>query len=450
MKRLIDHYLLAWKTDPYRKALIIRGARQVGKTYAMRQLGKTFEHFVEVNFESSPKLGEIFKEDLDPTRILLELAAALKSPPLVPGKSLLFFDEIQMAPNAITALRYFYEKLPELHIAAAGSLLDFAIQRVGIPVGRVQSLYMYPMSFIEFLGATKENFILNALLNHNSSQQISVFTHNNLLKSLGHYLAIGGMPKAIEVWITTQNLLHCASTHQSLLSSYRQDFYKYAKTNQIDYLTSLFESIPLQLGKKFKYSEIEGNYRSRELSPGLELLCTANVAQKVWHSAGNGVPLGAQKNLSDFKVILVDIGLSQALLGLQLGDWILNKEAAFVNKGELVEAFVGQEMLVYTDPLYYPQLYYWNRHRDGGSAELDYLLAKNQHVIPVEVKSGKGSTLKSMHLFLEKNTSSPYGVRFSTQNYSLHEKVHSYPLYAIAQVMWETNKELRKAIEGLM
>ncbi len=447
MKRLIDHHLLAWKSNPYRKSLIVRGARQVGKTYAFRQLGKTFEQFIEINFETFPKFIEIFEEDLDPRRIIREIAASLNIKPLIPGKSFLFFDEVQAAPKAIIALRYFYEMLPELHVAAAGSLLDFAIQQVGLPVGRVQSLYMHPVSFIEYLSALDEKSIIKTIFDHDIKQEMSKILHDKLLRLLAQYFATGGMPEAIQMWINTQDLLQCATSHQSLLSSYRQDFYKYTKQQQIQYVTTLFENLPSQLSKKFKYSEVEGDYRSRELSPALDLLCTANVTQKVWHSTGNGIPLGAQKDLRDFKVILVDIGLSQALLGLQLNNWILNAETSLVNKGEFVEAFVGQEFLAYTNPIYYPELYYWHRHKANGSAEVDYLVQRNEHIIPVEVKGGKGSTLKSIHLFLESHPKSPYGIRFSTQNYSVYEKINSYPLYAIVQTCLD---QQRSAFESLI
>ena len=432
MRRLIDYQLAAWKINPYRKSLLLHGARQVGKTYAIRQLGASFDNFIEVNFEAKPKLKALFEQDLDPKRIFRDLCAALDTKQLVPGATLLFFDEIQGAGQAITSLRYFYEMMPELHVIAAGSLLDFSIQQVGVPVGRVQSLYMHPLSFIEFLVALGQQRSADAIMNHDYHEKMSTILHDKLINLLAQYSALGGMPQVVDVWRATQDISQCVAIHQSLLSSYRQDFYKYAKQKQVQHLRAIFDNIPLQLGRKFKYSEVEGDYRSRELSPGLDLLCTADVAQKVWYTAGQGIPLGAQKHLDDFKVILLDIGLSQATLGLQLGDWLLQPATLFVNKGELIEALIGQELLAYTEPLYDAELYYWHRRKIGGEAEIDYLIQENEFIIPIEVKSGKGTTLKSMHVFLENHPQSPYGIRFSTQNYSVYQNVRSLPLYAAA------------------
>lgn len=434
MRRLIDYKLTEWKTDPYRKSLLLHGARQVGKTYAIRVLGASFDNFIEVNFEVNPKLKTLFEQDLEPKRILRDLCAAINVKQPLTGSTLLFFDEIQSVPQAIISLRYFYEMMPELHVVAAGSLLDFSIEQVGVPVGRVQSLYMHPMSFIEYLVALRQQIAVDAIFNHDHNKEMSAVIHDKLIGLFAQYNALGGMPQVVDVWRNTQDLLQCAAIHQSLLSSYRQDFYKYAKQKQVQHLNAIFDNIPLQLGRKFKYSDIEGGYRSRELSPGLDLLCTADVAQKVWYTAGQGIPLGAQKCLNDFKVILLDVGLSQAILGLQLGDWLLQPNTTFVNKGEHVEALIGQELLAYNNPIYDAELYYWNRRKVGGEAEIDYLIQDSGFVIPIEVKSGKGTTLKSMHVFLENHPQSPYGIRFSTQNYSVCQNIRSLPLYAVASI----------------
>jgi len=441
MKRLINYHLEAWKQDPHRKPLLVRGARQVGKTYAIRELGKQFPQFIELNFESQPNLATLFQRDLDPKRIIRDLEGTVVANKITPGTTLLFFDEVQMAPQAITALRYFYEEMPELHVIAAGSLLNFAIELVGVPVGRVSFLNLYPLSFLEFLHACGHRLLIEKILQHQDFQPMSDLVHEKLLSLLSQYLAIGGMPRVVDAWRTENNPHDVATFHQELIRSYRQDFYKYAKRSNISHLDVLLGSVPFQLGKKFKYSAIEGGFQSRELSPGLNLLCTADVAHKVLYSASQGVPLGAQADSSDFKAILLDVGLSQALLGLTLGDWLVHQEQAFVNKGELVEAFVGQELLAYTDPVYDAQLYYWHRRKTGGEAEIDYVMQMGENVIPIEVKSGAGSTLKSMHVFLENHAKSPYGVRFSTQNYSLYEKIHSYPLYAVASLFAGTSEQ---------
>lgn len=439
MKRIIDHTLSQWKDDAYRKPLLLRGARQVGKTYAIRQLSHAFEHFIEINFEQTPQARTIFEKDLQPERINQELFW-LTGKQIIPGKTLLFFDEIQMAPKALTALRYFYEQLPMLHVIAAGSLLDFAIQEVGIPVGRVSSLYMYPLSFLEFLTALGHQILVEAILNQTVDTPFSPAIHLKLLDFLGHYCAIGGMPEAVSRWQETQDPSQCALVHQTLLSTYHQDFSKYAKHHQIKGTELVFNQIPRQLGQKFKYSLIEGDYRKRDLAPCMDLLTTAGVVHQLFQADGHGLPIGAQANISIYKTMLLDVALNQAALDLDLRDWLLASQQSFINKGALVEAFVGQELLVYADAYKKEHLYFWQRLEKNSEAEVDYLIQMGGTIIPIEVKSGAGSTLRSMHSFLQSHPNSLYGIRFSTQNYSIHEQVQSYPLYAIGAVLIKDKK----------
>ncbi len=448
MKRLIDHYLMEWKQSPYRKSLLLRGARQIGKTYAVRQLGKTYKSFVEINFEIITSAQEVFEYDLEPERIMSALSL-IAGQQIVPGETLLFFDEIQQTPRALTSLRYFYEKVPELHVIAAGSLLDFAIQLVGIPVGRVQSLYMYPLSFFEFLCACGYEMLAAEIMPGTYHGQLSDVIHRKLLLLFGEYCAIGGMPEVVIRWRETKNPLLCFEIHHTLIDTYKQDFGKYAEKFQIKYLATLFNAIPRFWGTKFKYSAIEGEYRKRELSPCLDLLVTAGVVHSVMRSAGNGVPLGAEVDFEQFKLILLDCALGQALLGLDLKAWFLSPEQEFVNKGAVTEALIGQEILAYAHPARKADLFYWTRNAPGSEAEVDYLITDQGKVVPVEVKSGAGSTLKSMHMFLDSHQNSSYGLRFSTQNYSIYEKIHSYPLYAVATVIKDHGHDM-KAYENLL
>lgn len=434
MKRIIDAYLNLWKSDPYRKPVLLRGARQVGKTHAVRELGKKFDHFIEINFERDKQALAIFNDDknLDPKRILQDIFA-ISDKKIIPGSTLLFFDEIQAAPRAITALRYFYEEMPELHVIAAGSLLDFTIEKVGVPVGRVRSLYMFPMSFIEFLVATGKTIVVEQMLNKIECD-FSSAVHDILLDAVGKYLAVGGMPEAVKKWIETGNINECLMVHQDIIDTYQQDFGKYSRSSQIDHVARVFVSIPNQLGGKFKFNVVQGDFRKRELAPALDLLETAGVAHKILRTAAQGIPLGAFADLDFYKTILMDVSISQKILGLETGSWILQPLQTFSNKGAIVEAFVGQEILAYSSSHQKAQLYYWQRMAKNSTAEVDYLLQDQENIIPIEVKSGHGSTLKSLHMFLEAHPKSPYGVRFSVQNYSVHEKIHSYPLYAVAQV----------------
>ncbi len=449
MKRIIDHFLLSWRLDSARKPLLLRGARQVGKTFSVRQLGKQYAHFVEINLEQLSNAHQVFSKDLDPHRIVRELSL-LAGKQIVPGKTLLFLDEVQKQPLAITALRYFYEQMPELHVIAAGSLLDFAIEQVGIPVGRVDSLFMHPVSFAEYLVALGHGLLLDELLTHNHEQPIAPIVHEKCLSLLGQYLAIGGMPFAVHQWAEKQEPLGIVKIQSSLLAAYRQDFTSYARRLQVKYVDLVFDQIPLQLGRKFKYSLIEGEYRKRELAPALDLLVTAGVAHKVHYAAGQGLPLGAQIDQQDYKVLFLDIGLAQAALQFDVAAWFLNPESELVNKGSVVEAFVGQELLAYGQPLTKQAAFYWHKETGPTAAEIDYLVQCAGAVVPVEVKAGSGSTLRSLHHFLQFHQNSVYGIRFSAQNYSVHEKVHSYPLYAIATALLEKNSQVYKAISYLL
>ena len=438
MFRICDFHLLKWAQSDTRKPLLLRGARQVGKTFAVRKLGESFSQFVEVNFEENPQLRKIFHEDksLDPHRIIRDLSLALKVE-IIPGKTLLFLDEIQTVPQAILALRYFYEKEPSLHVIAAGSLLEFAIEKVGVPVGRVQFFHLYPMNWLEFLKATHNHLLLKAIFDHSFLETVSDTTHEQLLETLREYLAIGGMPEVVAHWVKTKNPMQCEKIHHSILQTYRQDFHKYAKTHQIKYVELLFDEVIRQLACPFKFSKIPGEYRKRELYPALDLLKKANVIQYVRCSSAQGLPLGADINQDHFKLIFLDVGLSQTMLGLGMEDWFLNGTPAFVNKGALVEAFVGQELLTYMDPSSPSPLYYWQRNVKGSEAEIDYLIQLKGQVIPVEVKSGTGQHLKSMHLFLDSHPRSSFGLRFSTHPWSNYEKIMSYPLYAIPMgIQW--------------
>jgi len=431
LKRFIDYHLTTWSTQKSFKPLLLRGARQVGKTYAVRQLGKKFDSFIEINFELNQKARSIFAQDFHPDRIVKEIGY-LTNQEIIPGKTLLFFDEVQAEPHAIQALRYFYEMMPGLHVIAAGSLLDFAIDLVGIPVGRVDFLYMYPMSFLEFLYALKELILFRAILQHDIQQPISVIAHERLLQLVKEYLVIGGMPEVVNCWSLEKSAATCFKIQQQLITAYRQDFNKYAKKNQIKYVDLVFDNIPRQLGKKFKFSAMPGEFRKRELSPCIDLLVTAGVVHKVYHTAAQGLPLGGQIDVDDFKLVFLDVALAQSALGLDISQDLLSFEQPWINKGEIVEAFIGQEMLAYSNPTIKQQLYYWASSERSSQAEIDYVAVIKQAVLPIEVKAGVGSTLKSMHQFLQKHPQSKSGLRFSAQNYHVYENIHSYPLYAVS------------------
>jgi predicted AAA+ superfamily ATPase len=444
MKRSIDYFLSNWRKRSERKPLILRGARQVGKTHAVTELGKQFDNMVQINFEKMKAARPIFDIDLDPKRILRDLSLFTQQE-IIPGKTLLFLDEAQEQSQAIIALRYFYEEIPELHVVAAGSLLNFAIDTVGVPVGRTEFLYMYPVSFIEFLCATGNRLLAKAILDQPVTTPFAESIHDKIIYLLGEYFATGGMPKAVKSWCETQDINAVMREQSSIVNGYIQDIPKYARKSQIEHVNAIFKHIPLILGQRFKTQHIAGEYRKRELSPAIDLLEKAMIIHKIYHTSSQGLPLAAQSDLGKYKLMLLDIAIAQKLLNSDPREWILNPKTACINKGALIEAFVGQEIVAYQDPSNPSELFYWHREERSSCAEVDYVMAPSRDIIPVEVKSDKGSSLKSMRILLESHPNSKFGVRFSNHNYSVIDSLHSYPLYAVAALFPEN----RAALEAL-
>ena len=255
---------------------------------------------------------------------------------------------------------------------------------------------------------------------------------------MGEYFAIGGMPEVVKTWQDTRDIQACGEIQYAIIESYKQDFEKYCKRHEVKYVSLIYEQVPRQLGQTFRFSKLPGEYRKRDLAPCFDLLNRAMVIHPIYHSDGQGLPLGAETDYHYFKATFVDVALAQRLLNLHPKEWFLQPTQSLINKGEIIKNFFGQELLAYSHPQEKSQLYYWQRHERGSSAEVDYLSNIQGQVIPIEVKSGAGSSLKSLQLFLKTHTS-PYGIRFSTHNFSLHEKVHSYPLYAIANILLKTD-----------
>jgi predicted AAA+ superfamily ATPase len=435
MKRDLSAYLLSWKNSQDRKPVLLRGARQVGKSYLAKELGRQFDDYIEINFELEPVFKSFFDKDLNPGRIIRDIALSTGHT-ITPGKTLLFLDEIQECPNAITSLRYFYEKMPRLHVIAAGSLIEFALEETGLPVGRINPLYLYPLSFMEFLTAKGHNMLREEIENHPPGEEVPEYFHQKLLEILGEYMTVGGMPKAVSVWLETEDLKKCNAIHQDLIDTFRQDFSKYARKRKQQYVEMVFSAIPRLLGKKFVFTAVSPDLRARELRPALELLSKAGIAHAIHHSSANGLPLGAEINPLISKVIFLDIALAQVILGIDGGKWILEPTRTVVNLGAITEAFVGQEILAYSPPDRKSSLYYWLREKSG-RAEIDYITGIAGNVIPIEVKSGVTGSLKSLGLFLEKKKNAPYGIQLSQRNFFVDKgrRIHGYPLYAISSAL---------------
>jgi predicted AAA+ superfamily ATPase len=433
IKRNIDDLLVSWKSQDQRWPLLVRGARQVGKSYTITEFGEQeFQNLVKINFEQYPKYKACF-DTLDPKQII-ETISMLDKTGIKPGKTLLFLDEIQDCPKAITALRYFHEQMPGLHVIGAGSLLEFALseETFRMPVGRVQYLYMKPFSFQEFLNAMGDNKLLEMIGNLNWEKTPNPVIHQHLLSLVKKYSIVGGMPRAVAEYVSSGNLGQCHQIQTIIIQTYRDDFGKYASKVKHKYLQKIFYAVPKMVGRKFKYSHVDDSIQSRELKEALELLEKAGVVYRVKQTSGEGLPLESNANERHFKTIFLDIGLMQNLCGLS-SETLMVEDFIQVNAGEVAEQFVGQELLAYSDPFKESTLYYWLRESRSSNAEVDYLTPYRQHALPVEVKAGKTGALRSMHLFLEKYPA-PVGIRISQVPLNNNLPIISIPFYAIKEI----------------
>jgi len=415
MKRFAETYLLEWKNRKRRKPLIIRGARQTGKTYLVEKFaGAHFEKFVKVDFEFDVAAHSIFQSK-DPTLITNELSLYFDTD-IVAQRTLLFLDEIQACPEAIAALRYFYEKMPDLHVIAAGSLLDFALRDFpyAMPVGRIEFMYLNPITFEEFLWATTPR-LLEYIGQWSLKDQISTALDCKLKGSLRNFFFTGGMPEAVASYARDQNFIEVQRILGAILTTMQNDFAKYGSRKQQIYLQKVMHYVAVNIGRKVKYVNIDRNVRSGFLKEAFHLLAMSKVVHPVTRSDGNGLPLGAETSAMAFKPIFLDVGLVNSLCGLKL----LNPEALItIHEGGLAEQFIGQELLNLEPFFQDTRLYFWNREEKNSNAELDYLLSHQNSVIPVEVKAGKTGTLKSLHLFLYAKALQ-FGLRFNMDRPSL-------------------------------
>lgn len=434
-KRLIDSHLAEWRETLHRKPLILRGARQVGKSSAVRQLGKLFENFVEVNFEQNPRFSTVFEGDLSPD-LLVEQLSVMVGRQIVPGKSLLFFDEIQACPRAISSLRFFYEQLPALHVIAAGSLLEFGLRELpSYGVGRVRSYYMFPFSFDEFLGALGQDLLLEARQKASTHKPLPEAVHQQLLQYLSIFMITGGMPEAVAKYVETGQLLQTQSVLDDIIRSLRSDFVKYSRRVPSLRLHELFNAVVQQAGGKFVYAKASEQIKDYQAKEALELLILAGWVLPVTHTAANGIPIGAEADFKKRKMLLLDTGIFQRILGLNQADLYHQPNAIFINKGTLAEQLWGLEYIKYQSPDAYPDLYYWQREGKS-NAEVDYVVQKDAHLIPIEVKSAGRGTMQSMRVFLGEKKC-PSGYRFSTENFAEYENIKVMPLYAVSNFVRE-------------
>jgi len=432
MKRNIFNVLKEWKNEKKHKVLLLRGARQVGKTYIVRELGKSFKHFMEVNFEKDENVQLFFEQNLDPEQICAKLTAYFRIP-IKNTETLLFFDEIQSCPRAIQSLRFFYESMPGLHVIAAGSLLEFAL--ADLPswgVGRIRSLYMYPMSFDEFLMANNQEALIGIKKEASPGKPIEKVFHEKLKDYLKVFLMTGGMPEAIDVFIR-DGINMAQRVLSDITTSYYDDFVKYKRRIPLLRLREVLGSVVKQAGGKFIYSKAGSLSNSAQAKEALDLLEMAGLVYKIYHTSGQGIPLGTDINYKLFKVLMHDNGIFQQIAGLKLSDFLIAGNIDILNKGSIAEAFVGIEMIKYSNVYEKQQLYYWHREKRGSSAEVDYLIEQNGRVIPLEVKSGGSGKMQSLNRFIKKKDSA-YGLRVSLENFSEYGKIKVIPIYAISNL----------------
>ena len=435
MKRQIDHKLLEWKNSLSRLPLIVRGARQVGKSYTIEKFGRdNFDSVVTINFELLPNFKDCFS-NLNPDHIIPEIEGLVKQS-IVPKKTLLFLDEIQECPQALRSLRYFKEKLPDLHVIAAGSLLEFTLNDAdfSFPVGRIQFMPMFPMSFVEFLMALGEDRLLTLMENVSLEKPFSEAIHRRLLELVRQYLIIGGMPAVVNRFVQDDSRLEAFSLQESLLRTYELDFGKYASKTTYKYLGKLYERAPELVGKHVKYSKIDpdSGLGAKAFKEPLNQLCHAGLLKHVFATYANGIPLRAEKREKKFKIIFLDVGLWRCSMGLDMIN-IKQENLMMVNSGALTEQFVGQELLAYFASSFRDDLYFWVTEKKTGSAEVDYVLALGGDVVPVEVKAGKTGRLRSLQEFLKKK-GRPLGIRISEKELSLEQNVLTVPLYLISRL----------------
>lgn len=440
MKRKYSHNLLNWYKKKDRMPLILRGARQVGKSTLVRLFAQENNlDLLEINLEKL-KFRSLEKEVFKIENWLLEIELICQKK--ISPRSVLFFDEIQAQPIAISRLRYFYEERPDLAVVAAGSLLELALHQneISFPVGRVTYLWVSPMTFTEYLKAVKLDQLNEFILNN----EIPDFAHDKINEEVKKYFFIGGMPKAIQTYIDTSSFIGVREIQSEILESYYNDFPKYERRAQIEKLNSVFQNIPFHLGKKLIYQKLDSELKSTEIKKCIQLFQRANLITPCYHSLASGQPLRATIDQSVFKIYFLDIGLINAAHKLSWHELDNEFENSFVTKGFLAEQFIAQHLSYSDISMSGPETLFWLKDKTLGKAEIDFLVSITGNITPIEVKAGKGGRLKSFEIFAkEKKNINPKitkGIKFSkeyffTEKIKIDEKflfeIENWPYYSI-------------------
>ena len=425
MKRDAIKYLYEWKSRANHKPMIVRGARQVGKTWLMRAFAEeAYDRYVYVNFEDNELIRNVFERDFDIERIILALQVATGE--MIDRDTLIIFDEIQEAPKGLTALKYFYEKAPEYSILAAGSLLGISMhEAVSFPVGKVEFMDLYPLSFREFLNALGQSQLVT-VLEKEDWKLISLF-HNKLVEYLKIYYFVGGMPGVVMEYLDTKDFNRVRVVQQEILNAYDNDFSKHAPNKEVPRLRMVWRSVLAQLAKenkKFIYGMLKEGARAKEFEMALEWLQDAGLLYKVNRTKAGKMPLSAYEDFAAFKVFILDVGLLSAM-GKLTSQIILDGDVIFEEfKGALTEQYVFQQMKTYKDI----DIYYWSA--DNSSGEIDFIVQKEGVITPIEVKSAENLQSKSLLAFIKRHPELK-GLRFSMSEYKEQEWMKNRPLYSI-------------------
>ena len=428
MIRLKTKELYAWKERKNRKPLILQGARQVGKTWLMRTFAsEAFPKHVYVNFEDNTPLREVFTKDFDIQRILFEVSLATGV--AVDDSTLLILDEIQEAPRGVTALKYFYEQRPQLPVMAAGSLLGIASNKPNsFPVGKVDFLTLNPLSFFEFLDAMGKGQFVQAI-HQQQWEALGPYT-SQLEDLLRQYYLVGGMPEVVQAFVDTRDVLEVRRLQQNILNAYDRDFSKHAPLPEVPRLRMVWHSIIGQLAKenkKFIYGLLKEGARAKNFELAIEWLQDAGLVYKVNRVKKSHLPLSAYEDFSAFKLFMLDVGLLGAMAGLS-PQTLLKGNAVFTEfKGALAEQYTFQQLRLAADNL----IYYWSAENSRG--EIDFLVQRDERIVPIEVKAEDNLQSKSLRLFVEA-ANGLHGLRFSMAPYRQQDWMTNYPLYAVEAV----------------
>ena len=427
MEREIIKDLIKWKESKNRKPLIIHGARQVGKTYIVKQFGKKYyDNVIYVNFETNQELSSQISDSIAAKYIInkLELFYGEK---ILPGKTLIFFDEIQANERALTSLKYFYEDAKEYHVIAAGSLLGVAINResYSFPVGKVQMINMYPLSFKEFLIAIgRENLIDEIKTHFDKNERMDKMIHELCLKLYRTYLIIGGMPEAVQTYLTEEKVISVIDIQSEILESYERDMTKYTDNNLSNRIISAFDSIPVQLAKdnqKFQYKVVSKGGTSSIFGEAILWLKNSGIVNQVYKTSAE-LPLEMHKDLSSFKLYMSDVGLFVNKARYPLYQIDLSSQPTMIAMGPLTEHYVANELRVKGY-----DIYYWE---SNGKAELDFVIQKNIDIIPIEVKTSTHTKARSLDLYMQMYKPD-YAIRISEKNFGFENNIKSVPFYAV-------------------